>query len=869
MVRMRLLLERQAPLEQLGSARELAISDGGQTVLVSGEAGIGKTRLIETFADALPAETPVHWGGCEALFAARPLGPLFDIAEQLGGELAKLLLSGADNHRIYSEFLALMVKPEFAGAVFVMEDVHWADDATMDFLKFVGRRISKSRCLLVASFRDDEIGAEHPLHFVLGDLPGNSTVRIRLDTLSLDAIAELGAGDKRKAQEILQVTGGNPFFVQELLSSGDAGIPATVSDAILAKAARLSPDARKVLNLVSVVPGKCEIRFLESAFGNAVDLLDQCAAIGLLTVDREFAAFNHELARLAIEDALPAGQRNKWHTHMLDALRQYRPDAAARLAHHADMSGDANAVLVYAPPAATQAARLGAHREAVTLYRLALNNADTLAGEERAELLEHLAYELYVTGKIEDAIAVRQQSLALWQAIGDELKVARSHRWLSRLHWFIGKRDDADCYAEQALDLSEEFRQTSEYAMACSNRAQLYMLSGEVTNATEWANRAIGLAEAGGDTDTLVHALNNLGTALGACSPEAGMPHLRRSLEISLENNLQEHVARAYTNITSNLVSNKRYDDAARYFDAGIDYAAQRDLDSWLYYMQGWRARLHLETGDWDGATDDALAVVRGYRGAALVASPAMSALARLRVRRGDPKSKAAIDEALAAIADTGELQRFAPLVAALAERAWLLDQELDEIESLVRTRDWAARLEQPWFVGELSWLARKLGVEDEVRGELPEPYELLLRRGDWAGAARAWDEIGCPYERALALAEGDAAAQKQALRVFDRLGAEPAAARLRLALRAKGVRDLPKTARPSTKSNPAGLTNRQLVVLEALSDGLSDAEIAARLFISPRTASHHVSAILSKLDVQSRTEAAAVARKLGIDRQK
>jgi DNA-binding CsgD family transcriptional regulator len=864
-----MLLERQAPLEQLGHARSLAISDGGRTVLVAGEAGIGKTKLIEVFTAGLPADTPVYRGGCEALFAPRPLGPLFDIADQLGSDFAGLLRSGADNHRIYSEFVSLIEKPDLAGAVFVIEDIHWADNATMDFLKFVGRRISNSHCLLLASYRDDEIGASHPLHYVLGDLPRSSTGRITLAALSLDAIAELSNHDTARAQEILAVTGGNPFFVHEYLSSGNAKVPTTVTDAILAKAARLSADARLLLNLVAVVPGRCEVEFLEAAFDNALDLLDECAEYGLLSVDNKFAAFNHELARLAVEDALPAGQRSRWNAHMLDTLRGKRPEATARLAHHADMSGDRDAVLEYAPPAAAQAAKLGAHREAVALYRKALNNADTLADAERAELLEHLAYELYVTGKLEESIDARRQCLALWQAVADEVNVARTHRWLSRLHWFIGKRDDAERYAEKALELGEKFRNHTEYAMTCSNRAQLYMLSGEVSNAAEWANRAIALAETTGDMDTLAHALNNLGAALGHRRPQDGLPHLLRSLEISLDNNFQEHVGRAYTNLGSILVTHKRYDEAAKYLDDGIDYTTERDLDSWLYYMQGWRARLRLETGDWDGAADDALAVVRGYRATGLVTSPALSALARLRLRRGDPDADTAYEQALAIIADTDELQRFAPLVATRAERAWLLGGQFDAAASLIETRDWAARLDEHWFVGELSWWAQKLGIDTEIAAELPEPYDRLLRHGDWAGAARAWEALGCPYEAALALAEGDEAAQKQALAKFQALGAVPAAARLQKELRARGVRDLPKGARRSTRNNPAGLTNRQLAVLEALSDGLSDAEIAARLFISPRTASHHVSAILGKLGVQSRTEAVAAAHKLSIGREK
>ncbi|HSM39822.1 MAG TPA: AAA family ATPase, partial [Afifellaceae bacterium] len=324
-----MLLERQAAMEQLGRARDLAINDSGRTVLVVGEAGIGKTRLLEAFAGTLPADARIYRGGCEALFAPRPLGPLFDIAEEIGGTLADLLRSGADNHRIYTEFVTLIEHSDFDDAVFIIEDVHWADNATMDFLKFVARRISRSKCLLLVSYRDAELGVNHPLLYVLGDLPHDTTSRISLEALSLDAIAELSDLDRRRAQEVLDITGGNPFFVREFLSSGNVKVPATVTDAILAKAARLSPDARLLLNLVSVVPGKCEVRFLEAAFENALDLLDECSEKGLLTIDRKFAAFNHELARLAVEDALPAGQRSKWNVHMLDTLRTNQPEATA------------------------------------------------------------------------------------------------------------------------------------------------------------------------------------------------------------------------------------------------------------------------------------------------------------------------------------------------------------------------------------------------------------------------------------------------------------------------------------------------------------------------------------------------------------
>jgi DNA-binding NarL/FixJ family response regulator len=136
---------------------------------------------------------------------------------------------------------------------------------------------------------------------------------------------------------------------------------------------------------------------------------------------------------------------------------------------------------------------------------------------------------------------------------------------------------------------------------------------------------------------------------------------------------------------------------------------------------------------------------------------------------------------------------------------------------------------------------------------------------GDWRAAADAWDAIGCPYEQALALLDGDEAAQRNALAIFERLGARPAAEMLRRQLRTAGARGLPRGPRPTTQANPYGLTNRQLEILLLLAEGLRNPEIADRLSTTPKTVEHHVSDVLAKLNVRSRAEAVRLAYQLGL----
>src|SRR5918996_5005721 len=210
------LLERDDALASLGEAFADALAASGRVALVAGEAGIGKTSLVRQFADAHAGSARVLWGACEALFTPRPLGPVRDIAHDVGGPLLEQLSGGADRVTLLS---TLLDELRSAPSLVVFEDVHWADEATLDVLKYIGRRIDRTRCLLVLTFRDDELRAQHPLRLVLGDLPSRLTLRVVLPLLSEAAVAELARRAERPVAGLHAVTGGNPFFVTEVLAA--------------------------------------------------------------------------------------------------------------------------------------------------------------------------------------------------------------------------------------------------------------------------------------------------------------------------------------------------------------------------------------------------------------------------------------------------------------------------------------------------------------------------------------------------------------------------------------------------------------------------------------------------------------------------
>lgn len=859
------ILERDAFLKDLKGWLREATTGEGRLVFIAGEAGIGKTVLLRIFAQTAEGVARVALGVCDPLSTPRPLGPLLDVTGVLAAEARRLLEENATRGEVFRTFLN---ESGTVPTLVMFEDVQWADEATLDLLRFLGRRIGSTRALLIATYRDDEIGPRHPLTTVLGDLATAGAVRrMALPPLSESAVRTLAIDSGIDTADLYRQTGGNPFFVTEVLASGASGIPATVRDAVLARASRLSPEGRRVLDAAAVIGFRLEQWLAAEVAGNDADALDECVAAGMLHAQDGALTFRHELARQAILEAIPPQQSLVLHRRVLAALRQSPAtrDDLTRLAHHAESAGDRQAVLEYAPSAARRASRLRAHREAAAQFARALRFAHGLPPAERGRLLEEYASEAALIDHILEAIDARRQAIEIWHDLGDRLAEgqARTHQALILVR--AGRNAEAERASLAALEVLEPLPPSVQTAMAYRTHAHLLALDCQSAGAVTWGEKAIQMAERFQDVETLIGAFNTVGTAL-LCSgqEQRGAVHLERSLRLAQQAGLEADVAWAYANLGSGFAAQYQFAQADRYLAEGIAYCLVYDIDFKRHYMMAWRALSHLYQARWADATETALAVT-AQSTAAISRIMALVALGRLRARRGDPDADSALEEALELAAPTQTLQRLAPVRAARAEAAWLRGDHEAAAAEAIAAYDLAVSRGYPWYIGELAYWQWKAGTLASAPPGAARPFALQIE-GRWEDASAEWRRLECPFEAAQALAEAnDEGALRQALAEFERLGARPMAASVARRLREMGVRDIPRGSRPSTRAHPAHLTSREAEIIGHLGQGLRNREIAERMYISVKTVDHHISAVLSKLGVRTRTEAVREAARLGL----
>ena len=861
------LVERSGQLASLdGWLSDVEAGGPGTLVLIAGEAGIGKTSLVERFMRDR-ARGLVLWGACDPLLTPAPLAPFAEIADELGGAPAELIERGAGPSAVARALLEELRRARYArGALLVLEDLHWADEGTLDVLRHLARRIERTAALTLVTYRDDAPGDAQTAWRAVGDL---STVpgvrRLKLEPLSLASVRQLARRTGADAAAIHQATGGNPFFVTEVLASGQSGVPGSVRDAVRARAARLDAAGRELLEAIALIPQAVELPLLERIAPTTFGQLDACVGIGMVSSDGRVASFRHELARLAIADLVPPVRRIDLHRAVLRELSQLvEAVEPARLAHHAEGAADPDAVLRYAPAAAARAASLGAHREAAAHYGQALAAAGNVLPDRRAELLEQRAWELYLTGRMTEATGACREAIALRSETGDRLREGDNWRRLSRFEWFGGANAVAHEAALEAVAVLEALPPSCELAMAYSNLSQLTMLAEDPDGAISWGERALALSERLEAEEIRIHALANIGTAKLNAGLDEGRVMLEDSLARAEAADLVDDVGRAFANLVSLSIMQRSHERAASYLERGLPYCRRHDLSYWPYLL-AWQGRLELDSGDWEQARLTAAAVLEERDLTPPSRTVALLVQALIEMRCGTGRGKAPLAAALELAQATGELQRLAPVAAARAEAAWLARDSAAMLAAVDSAYELATSRPNPWWLGELAVWRRRAGEVVQLSVPVAEPFALELA-GEPAQAAEAWTARGCPYEAAVALAlVDDEQSLRRALAELQVLGATAAARLIARRLRERGVRNVPRGSYSSSKPNAADLTRRELDVLELMAEGLRNPEIAERLVLSPRTVDHHVSSILSKLGVSDRAKAVAAARRLGI----
>ena len=856
------LTERDHQLGELRARADDARVGRGRMVLVCGESGAGKTSFVEAFVERWVRDERLLWGACDPLPTPRPLGPIHDLAHRLAPATRAVL---EQSGQPYDIFAAVYDDLRTAPSVLVLDDLHWADQGTIDLVRFVLRRISQTRSLIIGIVRDDEIGVTHPMRELLGDIARSPRAdSLTMPPLSAQAVQDLVGQGQVDPAWLHRVTGGNAFFVCEMLEHHGDDLPTTVRDAVLARTSGLDPAAWDLLNLLTCSPGAIPDHLL-AGLGVTLPASRALADAGLIRRSSRGVAFRHDLCRLAIRSVIPPGAEPRLHRRLIDAYESTSHVDSAVLTHHALGATDVDRIRRCASDAGIAAARSGAHTQATEFFTIALEQGRPLDQEKEAELLELLAWEFYLIDRLDDAITACQRAMRIRQELGESAAVSANHHSLAVYQWYNANRALAEGHAAEAMSVldadSEDAGQLVQLGHAFAMQAYLAVQASDLDRAKALIAPAREFAERTRDSDLMIRVrlIENYGVVLNGDS--SGRDEILAILNAGPKH-IDELYSGGWSNITYFDVEQRRLDVAAELLDFSIPLMHEHDLPICRVWQMGSRARLQLMVGEWDDAAADADRLLQGPSAPLARTWPSLiRALVALRRHGAGADS---LNDAWHLACRFGEPIRMLPVAAAIAEFVWTTgsaDGRIGECGALLANAPVAG---MEWSRGELAVWLRRLGL-DVNAVDVAEPYRLLLN-GAHEAAAEEFHGLSMPFDAALALVDsGDPALAARALDILDRLGADAAAAKVRRDLRSQGVSAVPARRRSATLANPAGLTTRQTEVLCLLDDGLTNAELAERLYLSVKTVDHHVSAILTKLDVTKRRDAVRRAREMGL----
>jgi DNA-binding CsgD family transcriptional regulator len=859
------LVERDGLLASLRQIfRNVAVGEG-HCVFVCGEAGIGKTALVKAFCKEQTDDCSIYMGACDALFTPRPLAPLYDILWQVNKDRWPIAAANEERSAFFAGFFQELHTKK-GKLLIVFEDIHWADEGTLDFIRFFARRISFLPCLFILTYRDDEIHSGHPLQNVLGQLPPDSFSKLMVTPLSKQAVVKMATQKGYNGEEVYSISEGNPFYVNEILASYSPGVPDSIKDSILSVYERQKQGTKNAWQVWSIMPEGLEIDRVPK-IKLSMDI-DHCFAISVIIVQNGKVVFKHELYRRTIEESLTPFKRIALNKMMLELfLKDFEEKGEIeRILHYAKNANEKELVVKYAPLAARKAALIGAHKEASKLFLTAIEYCETNDIDLLVELYQSYAYECYLSNQIKNAIVYQEKALNIWLEKMETKQIGNSLCFLSRLWRFEGKGKKAEDFAVQAIEVMKEQPSSGANAMVFSNMSELKMLSGESAECISWGEKAIAMAKELDNKEILCHALNNVGSVQMRIPSfkENGVELLQQSLEIALNNSYHEDAARAYTNLGSNALKMKNYVVAKKAIEDGMRYCEEKGLDFWGAYISSLKARLNLETGNWTAACSIANDLLMNERQPAMVRISALIAAATVTIRRGENDVLSLLLEAKAKAFETKELQWVIPSMVAILEYEWLSAKTVIQKEDIDQTLVLMQKTASDSKENEFAFWMRKAGRQRVPVNEITEAYDISSAERALKAAA-VWENLGCPYEQALALFEGNDDDKRKAIRIVHELGGTVVYEKMKQEMRNLSIKNIPRGIRKSTLSNAAFLTSREMDVLQLMGQGLQNKEIAAQLFISAKTVDHHISSLLFKLDANSRSKAVTEAIRLGI----